>query len=122
MPWQQEAMKDAGACEKLRGAGKHATNRRYPNGETRHGTSRDTSQGEPTRGTETSQYPEERKSNETPSVAASESGRAQTNPGYWIGVVGPLFRTAETSRTTWEGWGYRVIPPYAKVEAAEKES
>jgi hypothetical protein len=24
MPWQQEAMKDAGACDKLRGAGKHA--------------------------------------------------------------------------------------------------
>ena len=31
-----------------------------------------------TRGTETSQYPEERKSTETPSVAASERGRAQT--------------------------------------------
>jgi hypothetical protein len=25
MPWQQEAMKDAGACDKPRGAGKHAT-------------------------------------------------------------------------------------------------
>jgi hypothetical protein len=33
---------------------------------------------EPTRGTETSKYPEERKSNETPSVAASERGIAQT--------------------------------------------
>ncbi len=31
-----------------------------------------------TRGTETSQYPEERKSTETPSVAASERGPAQT--------------------------------------------
>ena len=31
-----------------------------------------------TRGTETSQYPEERKSTETPSVAASERGSAQT--------------------------------------------
>jgi hypothetical protein len=31
-----------------------------------------------TRGTETSQYPEEKKSKEIPSVAASESGRAQT--------------------------------------------
>ena len=29
-----------------------------------------------TRGTETSQYPEEKKSTETPSVAASERGRA----------------------------------------------
>ena len=33
---------------------------------------------EGTRGTETSQYPEEKKSNETPLVAASERGRAQT--------------------------------------------
>ena len=33
---------------------------------------------EQTRGTETSQYPEERKSTETPSVAASERGPAQT--------------------------------------------
>ena len=32
----------------------------------------------PTRGSETSQYPEEEKSNETPKVAASEMGRAQT--------------------------------------------
>ena len=31
-----------------------------------------------TRGTETSHYPEERKSTETPSVAASERGPAQT--------------------------------------------
>ncbi len=31
-----------------------------------------------TRGTETSQYPEEKKSIEIPSVAASESGTAQT--------------------------------------------
>ena len=31
-----------------------------------------------TGGTETSKYPEERKSTETPGVAASETGRAQT--------------------------------------------
>jgi hypothetical protein len=34
--------------------------------------------GEQTRGTETSQYLEEEKSTEMPSVAASERGRAQT--------------------------------------------
>jgi hypothetical protein len=34
--------------------------------------------GRATGGTETSQYPEERKSNETPRVAASERGPAQT--------------------------------------------
>jgi hypothetical protein len=32
-----------------------------------------------TRGSETSQYPEEEKSKEIPSVAASEGGRAQTD-------------------------------------------
>ena len=42
-----------------------------------------------TQGSETSQYLQEKKSNETPLVAASERGRAQTG---WIrpsGVVGP---------------------------------
>ncbi len=46
---------------------------------------------EPTQGSETSQYLKERKSNETPSVAASEGGIAQT---VWIrpcGVVGPVY-------------------------------
>ena len=45
-----------------------------------------------TRGTETSQYPEEGKSTETPSVAASERGSAQTGRdtarGRGAGVVG----------------------------------
>ena len=35
MPWQPEAKKDAGACEKVRGAGTQAMIRTYPNGETR---------------------------------------------------------------------------------------
>ena len=34
--------------------------------------------GRGTRGTETSKYPEEEKSNEMPTVAASEEGRGQT--------------------------------------------
>ena len=41
----------------------------------RHGLS---SERKGTRGTETSKYPEEEKSNEMPTVAASEKGRAQT--------------------------------------------
>src|SRR6266496_5622727 len=35
MPWRSQAKKDVAACEKLRGAGKRAMIRRYPNGETR---------------------------------------------------------------------------------------
>ena len=54
-----------------------------------------------TRGTETSQYPEERKSTETPLVAASERGIAQTGgkqflPGLWDSDMG-LERIAEWS-------------------------
>ena len=42
----------------------------------------------PTRGSETSQYPEEKKSNETPLVAASERGSGQTSEACLAGVVG----------------------------------
>ncbi len=48
-------------CEKSGGAAQRALIPEYPL---------------ETRGTETSQYPEEKKSTETPSVAASERGRA----------------------------------------------
>ncbi len=34
MPWRLQAMKDVAACDKLRGVGKRALIRRYPNGET----------------------------------------------------------------------------------------
>src|SRR5204863_508799 len=92
MPWHQEAMKDVGACDKPRRAGKRAMTRGFPNGETWSGSCRIAIA--PTRGTEPSQYPEEKKSTETPLVAASERGRAQTHPVQacrrcWTGVVGP---------------------------------
>ncbi len=40
---------------------------------------------EGTGGTETSKYPEEKKSNEIPSVVASESGRCPNHPGLVAG-------------------------------------
>ena len=91
MPWHQEAMKDVGACDKPRRAGKRAMTRGFPNGETRSGSC--WTAEAPTRGTEPSQYPAEKKSNETPLVVASERGRAQTLPVQacrrcWEGVVG----------------------------------
>ena len=52
------------------------------------GLSAITTSVEPTRGTETSKYPQERKSIETLLVAASERGIGQTVPGFWSGVVG----------------------------------
>jgi hypothetical protein len=56
-------------------------------------------QGKLTRRTETSKYPEEKKSTEIPLVVASERGAADF---LWF------------SRTVWKGWRYRVIAPYAK--------
>ncbi len=46
-----------------------------------------TSKEESTQGTETSKYLKERKSTETPLVAASERGTGQTVSGNWSGVV-----------------------------------
>ena len=42
-----------------------------------------------TQGTETSHYLEEEKETSIPSVAASESGEAQTDRASSVGVVGP---------------------------------
>ena len=55
------------------------------------GSSSSTSNEELTWGSETSQYPEEKKSNETPKVAASEMGRAQTGWIRLAGVAGPAY-------------------------------
>ena len=83
MPWRSEAMKDVGGCDKLRGGANQPLIRRCPNGETQRRyqvflVPSVIPKGRRTRGTETSQYPEEEKSNENPLVAASEQGRAQT--------------------------------------------
>ena len=79
MPWYQEAMKDVGSCEKLRGVATQTLIRRYPNGKTCAGESQPSHAEyigmlKPTRGTETSKYPEEEKSTEIPQVAASDRG------------------------------------------------
>ena len=52
----------------------------------------------PTRGSETSQYPEEKKSKETPLVAASERGPGQTGGIRPFGVVGPQHGINKGSR------------------------
>jgi hypothetical protein len=81
MPWRAEAMKDVVGCDKLRGVAKHTLIRRCPNGATRHPKRMSLpaeciGRVERTQRTDTSQYLEERKSTETPLVAASESGPA----------------------------------------------
>jgi hypothetical protein len=67
--------------DKLRKAavrGKYPLSRGCPNGGTRRERSRHRRKAGRTRGTETSQYPQEKKTTVIPRVAASESGGAQT--------------------------------------------
>lgn len=54
-----------------------------------------------TRGTETSKYPEERKSTETPLVVASERGPADLR---------------RVTGMAWKGQRYRVTAPYRKLQ------
>ncbi len=54
-----------------------------------------------TRGTETSKYPEEKKSTEIPRVVASESGRGQTKGSNTFGV-GTEPCIPERNRRAWE--------------------
>src|SRR5215471_7796286 len=73
---------------------------------TRHGVSLRSEHigpGEGTRGIETSQYPEERKATATPSVAASEQGRAQT-----VAVVQPA---GDAAMGSWDPPGGTADPP-----------
>ena len=52
-----------------------------------------------TRGSETSQYPEEKKSTEIPPVAASERGRGQTVGHVPRGCRAPIYDPSVVSRT-----------------------
>ena len=76
-------MKGVVGCDKPRGVAEQALIRGYPNGSTPTGEAGGSSaeaskRWKLTRGSEASQYPEEKKSTEIPSVVASERGRAQT--------------------------------------------
>ena len=79
MPRLLEAKKDVTSCEK---PGLGANNRQtpgYPNGAT-HRASGIPEKGRLTRGTETSKYPEEKKTKVIAQVVASERAEAQTKP------------------------------------------
>ena len=73
-----------GKLRKASGSCKRAMIRGCPNGETQQRSYSVIPKGKPTQGTETSKYLEEEKSNEIPRVAASESGRAQTDGGQTL--------------------------------------
>ena len=90
MPWLSEAKKDATSCDKLRPGANARTTADFRMGQPAGSDPRISRRLRPTRGTETSQYPEEEKTNVIPQVAASERGGAQTGrlKGR-AGVVGP---------------------------------
>src|SRR5919202_1459226 len=68
---------------------------------------------EASRGTETSQYPEERKSTETPRVVASERGSAQT----WPVQARTRCRSGVVGRLTGRCVSRRELPSRSIVEA-----
>src|SRR5215831_480816 len=96
MPWRREAMKDVGGCEKLRGVANRTLIRRFPNGETHRGEQlrylRPEFIGprERTRGSETSQYPEEKKTMSDSRSSGERNGNSLNRPHESeAGVAGP---------------------------------
>ena len=80
MPWLSEAKKDVTSCDKQRGGANIRYIRWFPNGATHH--NEDVVfrlGGRQTRRTETSKYPEEKKTKVIPLVVAIERGIAQTD-------------------------------------------
>ena len=132
MPWHGEPTKGAGSRDSPWGAALGLRSRGARMGEpSRRGPA--IPYGRATGGTETSKYPEEGKSTETPRVAASERGPAQTGPRVRAcarcrpGVAGatsggrtPRLELQSTSRAehAWEGGRNRVRAPYAKAGAS----
>ena len=83
MPWHRKPTKDAASCDNPRGGASSPRSAGVRMGEPARGhalaaPAEHIGRRRATGGTETSQYPEEEKSNEIPRVAASERGPAQT--------------------------------------------
>ena len=96
MPRRQKATKDVGGCEKLRGAANRALIRRFPNGETHRGEQprylgpEFIGPIERTRGSETSQYPEEKKTTSDSRSSGERTGNSLNRcHASGTGVAGP---------------------------------
>ena len=102
MPRHEPAMKDVASCDKPRGAASELRSGDVRMGKPGGGYT-PSPERELTQGTETSKYLVEKKSNEIPSVAASERGRAQTGEGQTLpGLWGPRESMRKCSRTRLE--------------------
>ena len=90
MPWLSEATKDEISCEKPWGEANTHRSADIRMGQPNASDCITAQSAEQTRGTETSHYPEEKKTIVIPLVVASERGEAQTGFVTAIsGVVGP---------------------------------
>ena len=78
--------------------------------------------GGDTRGSETSQYPEEKKSNEIPQVAASERGSAKTRALAPWGCGTRTWGLVAARGSNWNAARYRVKAPYPKAKATPRVS
>ncbi len=118
MPRLPEAKKDVTSCDKPR---RGANTRRAA--DFRMGQPAGSDSGiranarRRTRGTETSQYPEEKKTTVIAQVVASERAGAQTGVvTAAAGVVGPPSKAHRQARgTQWKLWPQRVKAPYPKA-------
>jgi hypothetical protein len=90
-----------GKLRKAMGSGTHALIHRYPNGATHHNEVM-VLEREQTGRTETSKYPEEKKTIVIPQVVASERGEAQTRHACIPGVVGLQCGLYNHKRMAWE--------------------
>ena len=80
MPWLSEAKKDVTSCDKPRSGANTRSGADFRMGQPTACRRRILQSKRQTRGTETSQYPEEKKTKVIAPVVASERARAQTGP------------------------------------------
>ena len=104
MPWLSEARKDVISCEKTRGGANILRSVDIRMGQPAGSDSGTAQSAGRTRGTETSKYPEEKKTKVIAQVVASERARAQTGgveaPS---GVEGPSTKIhGNVSRIVWK--------------------
>ena len=87
MPWLWKAKKDVISCDKPRGLASTTRSAGFRMGQPGALVARHPARGgRRTRGTETSKYPQEKKTTVIPGVVASETGLAQT--GFVLAIPG----------------------------------
>ena len=116
MPWLSEATKDVTSCDKLRGVANTPRSADFRMGQPNISDDITMQSMGQTRGTETSHYPEEKKTIVITQVVASERVGAQTGVvTAMTGVVGPPINLRLIdSGIFWKGKSQRVITPYTK--------